>query len=86
VANTQARLRPQEAVSDAVLTQRVRTELGQVCSHPRAIMVTTEHGRVTLRGLILAREEETVLRAVAAVRGVATVENQLVVPEKVDFG
>jgi hypothetical protein len=32
---------------------------------------------VTLRGPILAREEKTVLRAVAAVRAVLTVENQL---------
>jgi hypothetical protein len=66
-----------ETVSDEVLVARVRTRLGRVVSHPHAIVVTAEHGRVTLRGPIVAREVASLLKCVYMVRGVAGVGNQL---------
>jgi uncharacterized membrane protein len=66
-----------EEVSDRVIAERVRAKLGRVVSHPRSIEVTASGGKVTLSGLVLAREEERLLNAVAAVRGVREVESQL---------
>jgi uncharacterized membrane protein len=66
-----------ETVSDAVLVERVRTKLGRVVSHPRAIEVTAAQGRVTLSGLILASEVDPLFRCVRHVRGVTGVENRL---------
>jgi len=64
-------------VTDEVLVERVRARLGHVVSHPRSIEVTANQGRVTLRGPVLAREVDDLLRAVASVRGVSGVENRL---------
>lgn len=57
-------------VSDDVLVARVRSRLGRYTSHPHAIEVTSEGGRVTLRGPILAHEADGLLHAVRRVRGV----------------
>jgi hypothetical protein len=59
------------------LVERVRAKLGRVCSHPRAIDVQAGDGHVTLRGAILASEVRDLLTAVASVRGVRTVSNEL---------
>jgi osmotically-inducible protein OsmY len=57
---------------------RVRAELARVVSHPRAIEVTIIHeGCVSLGGPILSSEADAALAAVARVRGVATVEDNL---------
>jgi uncharacterized membrane protein len=66
-----------EQVSDAVLVERVRAKLGRVASHPHALKVTAEHGRVTLSGPIFAHEVDPLLKGVYAVRGVARVEHKL---------
>jgi len=66
-----------EASSDEVLVERVRTKVGRVVSHPHAIEVTATQGRMTLRGLILAREVDQLLECINDVRGVTGVENQL---------
>ena len=73
-----------EAVSDDVLVARVRAKLGRVVSHPHAIEVRAERGRVTLRGPVLAGEVDELLKAVSAVPGVREVENQLEVHERPD--
>jgi hypothetical protein len=82
-AETRARFR-KETVSDPVLVERVRAKIGRVVSHPRAIIVTADQGRVTLSGPILAGEVDDLLAAVAAVRGVSGVENRLEVHEQAD--
>lgn len=46
----------EEDVPDEVLLNRVRSEMGRAVSHPSAIEVTAEQGRVTLSGLVLADE------------------------------
>jgi hypothetical protein len=66
-----------EVPDDRRLVERVRAKLGRVVSHPKAIVVTADRGRVTLRGPILAHEAEPLCRAVAEVRGVLAVEDQL---------
>ena len=66
-----------ETVDDAVLVERVRAKLGRTVSHPHAIEVTAERGRVTLKGLILDREIDPLLKCVCRVRGVTGVENRL---------
>ena len=62
---------------DVVLVERVRTQLGRIVTHPRAIHVTAENGKVTLSGPILASEVGKLLGAVRRVRGVRRVEHRL---------
>lgn len=63
--------------TDDVLVARVRSELGRVCSHPRAVIVTASNGTVTLSGPVLEREIDNVLAATRGVRGVSDVDNRL---------
>ena len=71
-------------VSDEVLAQRVRTELGHWVSHPGSIEVDAREGRVTLRGVILKRELDPLPRAIGRVRGVREVDNQLEAHDRPD--
>lgn len=71
-----------DEVSDAQLVERVRAAMGRVVSHPHAINVTAENGRVCLSGPILAHEVQQLLRAASGVRGVAGIDNQLEVHER----
>jgi uncharacterized membrane protein len=64
-------------VSDARLVARVRSELGRLVSHPRAIEVTARDGHIVLRGPILTREVDELLEGIACVRGVQSIEPQL---------
>jgi hypothetical protein len=75
-AATRARLQADQ-VSDDVLVKRVRAKLGRVCSHPRAIAVEADAGRVTLRGPILAQEAPQTVAMAESVRGVRLVINEL---------
>jgi osmotically-inducible protein OsmY len=71
-------------VTDEQLAARVRSKLGHVVSHPSAIEVTAEDGRVTLAGPVLADEVKGLLRAVAKVPGVKDVDDRLDVHEQPD--
>jgi osmotically-inducible protein OsmY len=66
-----------EEVTDEVLGNRVRSQIGRHVSHPRAIEVAAHDGVVTLRGPILANEVDELLTAVLTVRGVRDVDDQL---------
>jgi uncharacterized membrane protein len=61
------------------LVQRVRSRMGRVVSHPHAIDVTLEDGRIVLYGPALEHEVDRLLRAVKSVPGVKEVTNRLVV-------
>lgn len=63
-------------VDDAVLVDRVRAKLGRVVSHPRALNVTSQNGRVVLSGPILASELPELLACVNSVSGAKQVINQ----------
>jgi hypothetical protein len=69
-------------ISDDVLVARVRSKMGRVVSHPHAVGVTAEEGRVTLSGPILADEVDDLLSCVSRVRGVAGMENRLEVHDE----
>lgn len=62
---------------DAVLEARVRSKLGRLISHPHAVQVTAEHGVVTLRGDILDREADGLVRHVRKIAGVRDVVDGL---------
>ena len=64
-------------VSDEVLAERVRAQLGGLVSHPSALDVRAAQGRVTLSGPVLRHEVDRLLKGVGSVRGVHTVENRL---------
>jgi hypothetical protein len=63
--------------SNRVLEDRVRSHMGRVVSHPAAIEVHADEGRISLFGSVLADEAEALLATVRRVRGVADVENRL---------
>jgi osmotically-inducible protein OsmY len=70
-----------EEVSDAVLEERVRAEIGRAVSNPGAIEVSAIGGTVMLSGAALTNELDELLSTVRDVRGVDDVENQLQVYE-----
>jgi hypothetical protein len=63
--------------TDEVLAARVRTRVGRLVSHPRAIDVTARSGRVTLSGPVFEAEVEQLLSGVGEVPGVTRIDNQL---------
>jgi hypothetical protein len=73
-----------EEVTDEQLVARVRSHLGRLVSHPRAIQVDARDHVVTLSGPVLAREASRLAIGVLRVRGVRKVENQLDVHEQPD--
>jgi osmotically-inducible protein OsmY len=81
VAETRTLFRREE-VSDDVLVQRVKAELGRHSVHQRALEVTAEGGRVTLRGPALADEVDALVKAASSVRGVNEVDARLEVHEE----
>lgn len=62
---------------DQVIVARVRSRLGRVCSHPSAVTVEAQNGRVTLSGDVLAREHNLIVASIGAVRGVTDVVDHL---------
>lgn len=66
-----------ERASDEKLVKRVRSRIGHVVSHPRAIEVSAHEGRVTLSGSVLADEAGGLIRETSGVRGVEEVEHRL---------
>jgi hypothetical protein len=71
------RLFRREEATGERLAARVRSRLGRVVSHPRAIDVSVEDGRVVLAGPILSAEAERAVEEAARVRGVEHVDNQM---------
>lgn len=66
-----------DETDDSVLIERVRSKLGRIVSHPRAINVAVENGNVTLSGPILADEVDDLLACVKQIHGVNEVNNTL---------
>jgi len=64
---------------DLQLIERVRARMGRLVSHPHAIQVGANNGRVTLSGPVLRHEVPRLLDAIRTVWGVASVEDGLVV-------
>jgi BON domain len=64
-------------VEDVILVDRVRSKLGRVVSHPRAVDVSVQNGRVVLSGPILTTEVPALLACVNKVSGVKQVMDHL---------
>jgi len=73
-----------DTADDRVIEHRVRTELGRITSHPRAIAVCADDAVVTLTGDVLASDVSGVLRGAAGVRGVNVVQNNMTVHQSAD--
>lgn len=73
--------RPQPAggrtPSDDLLVLRVRAALGHFTTHPKSIRITAAHGRITIRGAVLAGERAELVAAVRRVEGVEAVADRL---------
>src|SRR5687767_12827495 len=66
-----------EETSDDVVAQRVRSKLGRIVSHPHVIKVSSQNGRITLSGPILAHEVDDLVGCTSAISGVTEVINEL---------
>jgi hypothetical protein len=75
-AEVESRLRCED-VTDDVLEERVRSQVGRAVSSPGDVEVIAGEGRVTLRGVVRAGEAGRLLCRVSRVRGVREVESQL---------
>lgn len=64
-------------VDDSVLIERVRSKLGRVVSHPRAVNASVQNGRLVLSGPILTTEVPELLACVNRINGVREVVNVL---------
>jgi len=67
----------EEEVPDDILVERVRAQLGRPVSHPRAIDVRAQDGCVILAGPILADEVEDLIRQIASIAGVRSIQSKL---------
>jgi hypothetical protein len=65
-----------DVVDDAVLTERVRTKVGRVCSHPN-VEVIVEDGCVLLQGPVVARERRAIFKSARSVKGVHVVVDRM---------
>ncbi|HYC33464.1 MAG TPA: SRPBCC family protein [Gemmatimonadales bacterium] len=75
-AEVRSRFRHDDA-DDTVLHERIRSAIGRVVSHPGAVLVDVQDGRVTLRGHVLEEEAAALRRTVRSVRGVSDVTDEL---------
>lgn len=69
--------RPSPDVPDHVVVDRVRSRLGRVVSHPRAVDVQVIDGKAVLRGAIFAHEAPRAVAVTRATPGVRTVIDRL---------
>jgi osmotically-inducible protein OsmY len=82
VASEVRRIARGEQVADDVLTERVRSKIGRLVSHPASIEVSAKGGEVTLAGPVLQRELDGLLHGVRCVRGLTRLDDRLEVHEQ----
>lgn len=66
-----------QGAPDWILEERVRSSLGRMARHARAIDIRADGGRIHLSGPILREEREAILNAASRTRGVYGVEDEL---------
>lgn len=71
------RIAPSEPSGDAQLRERVRSRMGHLVSHPRAIEVEVNDGVVRLSGQVLTQELDGLLSQLTGMAGVRKVHNAL---------
>ncbi len=78
IAGATDSLRPEAAISDRKLADRIRSTVGRTIPHPGAVDFAVHEGRVTVRGYLKPHESGAVVQAVEGVPGVRSVDNQIV--------
>ncbi|MBX9599910.1 MAG: CBS domain-containing protein [Bryobacteraceae bacterium] len=73
-----------DEVSDEVLEARVRTRLGRVASHPKAVHVEARGGTVTMTGAVPEAEADRVVNGIRMVPGVRHVADHLVIEPRLE--
>ena len=73
--------RGRDTVPDEALEVRLRAKLDHLVKHPSTLEISVEDGVVTLRGPVLAEEEDELLDAVSDIRGVREIKNRLMIYE-----
>ena len=81
VAETKSHFKD-EILSDHVLEERVRAEIGRWIKNAGAIEVRAKDGDIFLHGPVLAKDVDQLLTKVRSVRGVNRVENRLQMHEQ----
>jgi len=76
LAELSAKLSDQGA-PDWILEERVRTNLGRIPRHSRALQVQADGGRIYLRGPALREDVDAIVKTAVRTRGVHGVENEL---------
>lgn len=84
VASTASRIRP-ATQDEAKLTEHIRSRMGRVVSHPHAVQVSVDGGRVVLSGPVLRHEGERLITMLSRVRGVRSVNNFLDMHDQPDI-
>ena len=70
-------VRRESKIDDDVVIARVRARLGRAIPHPGSIEVKCEGRIITLRGPVLRREHDALLRKLRSVRGVRELRDEL---------
>lgn len=63
--------------SDEHLRQRIRARMGHLISHPKALHVEVDDGRVQLTGRVIGKELGRLLEEISAMRGVCQVRSEV---------
>lgn len=71
--------RGREPVPDEALEVRLRAKLNHLVKHPSTLEISVQDGVVTLRGPVLAEEEDELLDAISDIRGVREIKNRLMI-------
>lgn len=66
-----------QGAPDWILEERVRSNLGRLPRHARAVTVTADGGRIHLSGPVLREDEDAIVKTAMRTRGVHGVENRL---------
>jgi uncharacterized membrane protein len=66
-----------ESAPDWILEERVRSNLGRLARHARAVTVTADGGHITLSGPVRHEDEDAIVKAATRTRGVYGVDNRL---------
>ena len=66
-----------QGAPDWILEERVRSNLGRLARHSRAVDIRADGGRIYLTGPVLREDEDAIVKAALRTRGVHGVENQL---------
>lgn len=75
----------EKPVSDDILEERVRAQIGHVASHPGLLEVHCRNGHVIVRGVVVPGEQEKIERRLASTRGVRGCSLELRTEENIDI-